>query len=78
MEATLPEQRPVVKQGDTAQPGPIGRHTVGKLIVENVINGTGIPDKVTFEVMTAKKGNDDDFQKADFATLQPDTAASVV
>jgi len=67
-------------QGDNGTPGPIGRHSVGKLIVENVINGTNIPDKVTFEVMTAKKGNDDHFAKPllDFSNLQPDTAASVV
>ena len=49
--------------------------------MENVINGTNLPDKVTFEVMTLKKGtNDDHYQKLlrNWDTLQADTPASVV
>ena len=62
-ENSMPDEQPNILQGDNGK-GYIHRHTVGKLIVNELINNSDLPPKFTFEVVARtdkEKEKDENF-----------------
>ena len=77
-ENSMPDEQANIMQGDNGK-GYIHRHTVGKLIVNDLITNQDIPSKFTFEVVarTDKEKEKDENYQINWKEVKADTAESV-